>query len=107
MKPKIIEFKDETELLILVKELATKGIKKENMYVMAYDNHIKKELATKANISIIGFIEEGVETFVKNIFKSQTEKTQAILQKLGLDLTEARVIEEKLTEGKTLLLYKI
>lgn len=106
MKPHIIEFKDETELMISVKELVTKGIKKENMYIMAYDKQIKKELATKADISTIGLIEEGVETFVKNIFRNQTEKTKSILQELGLDLTEAKVIEEKLSEGKILLLYK-
>lgn len=105
MKPKVTEFQDDTELMKEVKNLAANGIDKENLYVMSHDTDRDKRVAESVDASTIGAGEEGLDTFVKNIFRKKGDKLRAEFEKLGFDHTEAEVLESKLDKGKILLLH--
>ena len=104
MKPKITEYHDDTELMKEVKNLAAQGVDKENLYVMSHDSDRDKRVADSVDAGTIGIKEEGLDTFVKNIFRKKGDELRAQFEELGFDQTEAKVLESKLDEGKILLL---
>lgn len=106
MKPKVLEFHDDTKLMEEVKNLSAQGISKENLYVISHDDDRDKRVADNVDASTIGIEEEGLDTFVKNIFRKKGDELRAQFEELGFDHTEAEVLEGKLDEGKILLLHK-
>ncbi len=105
MKPKIIEFQDDTKLMAEVKNLAAQGVHKDNLYVMSHDDDRDKRVADSVDAETVGLGEEGLDTFVKNIFRKKGDELRAQFEELGFDHTEAEVLENKLDEGKILLLH--
>ena len=106
MKPKVIEFHDDTELMSEVKNLSAQGVSKEDLYVISHDSDRDKRVAENVDVSTVGVKEEGLDTFVKNIFRKKGDELRAQFKELGFDHTEAEVLEGKLDEGKILLLHK-
>lgn len=106
MKPEVLEFHDDTKLMEEVKNLSAQGISKENLYVISHDDDRDKRVAESVDASTIGMEEEGLNTFVKNIFRKKGDELRAKFTELGFDDTEAKVLESKLDEGKILLLHK-
>lgn len=106
MKPKVTEFQDDTKLMAEVKNLAAQGVNKDNLYVLSHDDDRDKRVAGSVDASTVGAEEEGLGTFVKNIFRKKGEELRAQFEELGFNQTEAEVLESKLDEGKILLLHK-
>lgn len=106
MKPKVIEFHNDEELMQEVKNLSAQGVSKDNLYVVAHDEDREKKVADTTDASTIGIGEEGLDTFVKNIFRKKGDELRAQFEELGFDHTEAEVLEGKLDEGKILLMHK-
>ena len=106
MLPKVIEFDDDTKLMEEVKNLAAQGVSKDNLYVISHDDDRDKRVADSVDASTVGVGEEGLDTYVKNIFRQKGDELRAQFEELGFDPTEAEVLEGKLDEGKILLLHK-
>src|SRR5690625_1737668 len=106
MLPKVIEFDDDTKLMEEVKNLAAQGVSKDNLYVISHDNNRDIRVANSVDATTIGIGEEGLYTYVKNIFRQKGDELRDQYEELGFDTTEAEVLEGKLDEGKILLLHK-
>src|SRR5699024_10312859 len=106
MLPKVIECDDDTKLMEEVKNLAAQGASKDNHYFFSHDDDRDKRVADSVDTSTVAVGEEGLETFVKNIFRQKGDELRAQFEELGFDPTEAEVLEGKLDEGKILLLHK-
>ena len=72
---------------------------------MSHDSDRDTKVADSVDASTVGMKEEGLDTFVKNIFRKKGDELRAQFEKLGFDHTEAKVLESKLDEGKILLLH--
>src|SRR5699024_1193530 len=106
MKPKVIEFHDDEKLMSEFKKLSAEGVSKEDLYVISHDSDRDKRVADNVDASTVGAKEEGLGTYVKNIFRKKGDELRAQFEELGFDHTEAEVLEGKLDEGKILLLQK-
>src|SRR5699024_10102844 len=106
MLPKVIEFDDDTKLMEEVKNLAAKGVSKDNIYVISHDDDRDKRVADNVDDSTVSIGKEGLDNYVKNIFRQKGDELRAQFEELGFDPTEAEVLEGKLDEGKILLLHK-
>src|SRR5699024_813392 len=85
MLPKVIEFDDDTKLMEEVKNLAAQGVSKDNLYVLSHDDDRDKRVADSVDASTVGVGEEGLETFVKNIFRQKGDELRAQFEELGFD----------------------
>src|SRR5699024_12045385 len=74
MLPKVIEFADDTKLMEEVKKLAAQGVSKDNLYVISHDVDRDKRVAYCVDASTVGIGEEGLDTYVKNIFRQKGDE---------------------------------
>lgn len=106
MKPTVKEFQDDIALVEEVQEQATKGVKKENLYVISHDDDRTNRIAGKVDANKIGIEEEGLVNAVENIFRQKGDELREKFMDLGFNKIEADALEEKLDHGKILLLIK-
>lgn len=106
MKPIIKEFQDDKILMEEVKIQSQKGISKDNLYVISHDHDRTERVAENTGANTVGIHEEGLATYVSNIFKSKGDELRTKLQELGFSQQEANIYEEKLDRGKILLVIK-
>lgn len=104
MKPAVIEFNDDTALMNEVKSLASKGVSKEELYVMSHDDDRTDRVADNVDANKVGLKELGFETYVSNMFSKKGDELRAKLEELGFSKQEADNYEEKLDEGTILLI---
>ncbi len=104
MKPVVEEFKNDTELMNVVKSLSSKGISKENLYVLSHDDDRTDRVADKVDANKIGINEMGFDTYVSNIFSKKGDELRSQLKELGFSQQEANNYEEKLDQGTILLI---
>ncbi len=104
MKPTVKEYMDDTALVTEVKELTAQGIDKEDLYVLTHDDDRTNRLADNADINTIGIAEEGLGTAVGNMFRDKGDELREKLQQMGYSQFESEELEEKLDQGKVLLL---
>src|SRR5699024_818986 len=103
---KVIEFDDDTKLMEDVKNLAAQVVSKDILYFISHYYDCDKKVVVSVDASTVGIGEEGLDTYVKNIFRQKGDELRAQFEELGFDPTEAEVLEGKLDEGKILLLHK-
>ncbi len=104
MKPVIQEFKDDTELMHVVKSLSEKGVSKDNLYVMSHDDDRTNRVADSVDANKVGMSEVGFDTYVSNIFSKKGDQLRSQLEELGFSEMEANNYEEKLDQGTILLI---
>lgn len=104
MKPVVKEFKDDTELMEEVKSLSAKGVSKDSLYVMSHDDDRTERIAEGAGASKVGIKEEGLGTYISNIFNKKGDQLRSQLKELGFSELEADTYEEKLDHGTVLLI---
>jgi len=104
MKPVVEEFKDDTELMNVVKSLSSKDVSKENLYVLSHDDDRTDRVADKVDANKIGINEMGFDTYVSNIFSKKGDELRSQLKVLGFSQQEANNYEEKLDQGTILLI---
>src|SRR5699024_3170653 len=81
-----------------------KGIDKADIYVLTHDDDRTNRLADNVNINTIGIEEEGLGTAVGNMFRNKGDELRGKLQNMGYSSIESEKLEEKLDQGKVLLL---
>lgn len=104
MKPTIKEFLNDEDLVSEIQELSAKGIPRNDLYVLAHDDDRTKRLADRAVANTIGIEEQGLGTAVGNIFRHKGNELRTKLQQFGYTEIESEQLEEKLDNGKVLLL---
>ncbi|RBW70926.1 general stress protein [Bacillus taeanensis] len=104
--PLVKEYESGMSLINDVKQLETKGVSQDNIYVLAHEEGRTKQVADKADINTIGLKEQGLGTSLKNVFQSTGDELRNKMEEVGLSQMEAKEYEEKLDEGKILLIVK-
>jgi adenylosuccinate synthase len=106
LKPTVKEFYNDKELISEVEKLSSQGISKKNLYVLSHDDDRTERVADNANANEIGARETGIGTAVGNMIVSKGDELRNQLQEMGFSKEEADQYEEKLDEGKILLLVQ-
>jgi hypothetical protein len=103
-KPLVREYTNDAELQKDVISLKNRGVDKEDVYVLSHDDERTNRVSDKAGANTIGLSEMDLETAVGNIFKKKGDELRAKLQEVGFSEQEASRYEEKLDEGRILML---
>ncbi|MCU4844063.1 general stress protein [Bacillus cereus] len=103
-KPVVYEYQNEQEVVMKVKELELQGIHQDDIYVLTHEKHITKKIADDTNTNTIGVKEQGLDTSIINFFSKKGDELRNQMEEMGLSKEEANLYEEKLDQGKMLLL---
>lgn len=103
-KPVVYEYQNEQEVVMKVKELELKGIHQDDIYVLTHEKHITKKIADDTNTNTIGVKEQGLGTSIINFFSKKEDELRNQMEEMGLSKEEANLYEEKLDQGRILLL---
>lgn len=77
---------------------------KVSLYVLAHDKHLTKRIADDTNTNTIGVKEQGLGTSIINFFSKKGDELRNQMEEMGLSKEEANLYEEKLDQGRILLL---
>ncbi|HFK1717921.1 general stress protein [Bacillus cereus] len=103
-KPVVHEYQNEQEVVMKVKELELQGIHQDDIYVLAHEKHRAERIADDTNTNMIGVKEQGLGTSIINFFSRKGDELRNQMEEMGLSREEANLYEEKLDQGKILLL---
>ncbi|PHF61885.1 general stress protein [Bacillus wiedmannii] len=103
-KPVVHEYDNEHVVVIKVKELELQGIQQDDIYVLTHEKHLTKKIADDTNTNTIGVKEQGLGTSIINFFSKKGDELRNQMEEMGLSKDEANLYEEKLDQGKILLL---
>ncbi len=103
-KPIVREYVNDEELKNDVKELQNRGLDKDDVYVISHDEDRTNRVAGNADANTVGVKEMGLDTAVGNIFNKKGDELRAKFKEMGLSQQEANQYEERLDEGRILML---
>lgn len=106
MKPTYKEFQNDEQVVGAVQELKAQGVHENDLYVITHDDDRTKRVADNADANTVGVGDVGLDTYVKNVFRSKGDELRAQFQELGFTSGEAEQLEEKLDHGKVILVVK-
>jgi hypothetical protein len=106
MKPTYKEFQNDDQVVGAVQELKTRGVHENDIYVITHDDDRTKRVADNADANTVGAGDVGLDTYVKNVFRSKGDELRAQFENLGFTTGEAEQLEEKLDHGKVILVVK-
>jgi Tat protein secretion system quality control protein TatD with DNase activity len=106
MKPTYKEFQNDEQVVGAVQELKTRGVHENDIYVITHDDDRTKRVADNADANTVGVGDVGLDTYVKNVFRSKGDELRAQFEDLGFTPGEAEQLEEKLDHGKVILVVK-
>ncbi|KEZ49336.1 general stress protein [Metabacillus indicus] len=104
MKPTVKEYTNDEVLKQDVNELKNQGIDKQDIYILSHDDERTNRVAGNADANTIGLSEMGLGSAVGNIFSKKGDELRTKLEEIGFSKEEAERYEEKLDEGKILLM---
>ncbi|SMD41176.1 general stress protein [Bacillus sp. JKS001846] len=103
-KPVVHEYQNEQEVVMKVKELELQGIHQDDIYVLAHEKQRTERISDGTNTNTIGVKEQGLGTSIINFFSRKGDELRNQMEEMGLSREEANLYEEKLDQGKILLL---
>ncbi|GCF76726.1 general stress protein [Bacillus cereus] len=103
-KPVVQEYENEQEVVMKIKELELQGIRQDDIYVLTHEKHLTKKIADDTNTNTIGVKEQGLGTSIINFFSKKGDELRNQMEEMGLSKEEANLYEEKLDQGRILLL---
>ncbi|PFO63070.1 general stress protein [Bacillus cereus] len=103
-KPVVHEYQNEQEVVMKVKELELQGIHQDDIYVLAHEKQRTERISDDTNTNTIGVKEQGLGTSIINFFSRKGDELRNQMEEMGLSREEANLYEEKLDQGKILLL---
>ena len=103
-KPVVHDFENEQEVVMKVKELELQGIRQDDIYVLTHEKHLTKKIADDTNTNTIGIKEQGLGISIINFFSQKGDELRNQMEEIGLSKEEVNLYEEKLDQGKILLL---
>ncbi|KGX91637.1 general stress protein [Pontibacillus halophilus JSM 076056 = DSM 19796] len=106
MKPFVREYTNDEVLKDDVQKLSNNGIHKDNIYLMTHDDDRTERLADSTDANTVGLNEMNMKEAVGNLFNKKGDELRNKLQDLGFSASEAETYEERLDEGKVLLMVQ-
>ncbi|MDQ0207140.1 YflT domain-containing protein [Alkalicoccobacillus murimartini] len=106
MKPVYKEFKNDEEVVTAVQSLKTQGVHEDNIYVITHDDDRTNRIADNADANTVGVSETGLGTSIKNVFRKKGDELRAKFEEIGFSEQEAKLLEDKLDQGKVILAIK-
>ncbi|TXR88491.1 general stress protein [Bacillus sp. BF9-10] len=103
-KPVVHEYDNEHEVVMKVNELELQGIHQDDIYVLTHEKHLTKKITDDTNTNTIGVKEQGLGTSIINFFSKKGDELRNQMEEMGLSKEEANLYEEKLDQGRILLL---
>jgi len=100
------EFSNDEEVVNAVNSIKTKGINEDTIYVITHDDDRTKRVADNADANTVGASETGLGTAAKNIFRKKGDELRAQFEKLGFTTAESENSEDKLDQGKIIVVVK-
>jgi hypothetical protein len=88
------------------KEIANfmmEGFTKNEIYLVAHDKNRSENLTDALDINDIGVGEQGILEVVANVFRSRGDELRSKLESLGLSAAAAERCEEKMDQGKVIV----
>ncbi|WP_374561169.1 general stress protein [Sinobaca sp. H24] len=76
------------------------------MYIITHDKERTNRLADEADANTAGAKEQGIGESIKNVFRKQGDELRAKFQELGYTEAKAEELEDKLDDGKVILVVK-
>ncbi|AKO94737.1 general stress protein [Priestia filamentosa] len=104
MKPVVREYTNDELLKEDVKKLQVQGVDAKDIYVLSHDDERTNRVANNADANTIGIKEMGLGTAASNLFNKKGDELRHKLSEVGLSKTEAEMYEEKLDQGKVLVI---
>ncbi|MEH7334254.1 general stress protein [Neobacillus drentensis] len=86
-----------------IEQFIMDGYTKDEIYLLAHDQHRSEDLTDQLDISSIGVAEEGVLDSLANVFRTRGDELRSKLESLGLSTNEAERFEEELDHGKVVV----
>ncbi|MDN3018026.1 general stress protein [Paenibacillus sp. BSR1-1] len=86
-----------------IEQFIMDGYKKDEIYLLAHDQHRSEDLTDQLDISNVGVAEEGVLDSLANVFRTRGDELRSKLESLGLSTNEAEHFEEELDHGKVVV----
>ncbi|GEL08677.1 general stress protein [Salisediminibacterium halotolerans] len=106
MQPNYREFYDDLEVVDAVTNLKEKGVSPNNIYILTHDEERTKRVADNADANVIGLDEENIGTVAKNLVRKKGDELRARLMEIGFEDHTADELEDKLDQGKVLVILK-
>lgn len=106
MEPFYKEYLNDDEAVTAVDRLKTQGISEDNIYIITHDKERTNRLADEADANTAGAKEQGIGESIKNVFRKQGDELRAKFQELGYTEAKAEELEDKLDDGKVILIVK-
>ncbi|MFB5661812.1 general stress protein [Alteribacillus sp. HJP-4] len=106
MTPFYKEFSNDEEAVGAVQLLKSKDIHEDNIFVISHDDDHTQRVADRADANKVGAKETGLSTSVKNIFRKKGDELRAKFEELGYTENQAEELENKLDEGKVIVIVK-
>ena len=106
MNPYYKHYENEEEVVQAVNTLKADGVPEDDIYVITHDDERTDRIARHADANTVGANEVGIGTTIKNFFRKQGDELRAQFEELGFTHQEAEQLEEKLDEGKVILVVK-
>ncbi|MBM7580296.1 general stress protein [Jeotgalibacillus terrae] len=96
------EFTNDEEVVNAIGSIKAKGVNEDTIYVVTHDDDRTKRIADNADANTPG----GFASKAKNIFNKKGDELRDQFQHLGFTASEAEALEEKLDEGKVIVVVK-
>ncbi|KIL52764.1 general stress protein [Jeotgalibacillus campisalis] len=100
------EFSNDEEVVNAVNSIKTRGVNEDTIYVVTHDDDRTKRVADNADANTVGASEVGFGTAAKNVFRKKGDELRAQFEKLGFTQAEADTLEDKLDQGKIIVVVK-
>lgn len=106
MKPIVVDFSDDINLIAEIDTHIRNGVSRDNLYVISHDDDRTKRIIDQVNVNEVGMKEEGFKVAVENFFNSKGDELRAKFEAMEFSPEEAEHMEQMLDHGKVLLLIK-
>lgn len=101
MKPTVKAFQDDIGLLNELRRQSSKGISKDSLHVFAHDDD-----RTDCIVGDSGAAPADIADLVVERYNERDHELHIVFRRFGFDSDESRDLEEKLENGKILLLIE-
>jgi hypothetical protein len=103
MHPLYKEFQNDQEVVDAVTEIKEKGVSEDDVYILTHDEERTKRVADNADANTVGTADMNFGTAAKNVFRKKGDELRAKFEELGFSKDMANELEEKLDEGKVIV----
>lgn len=103
LKPFVLEFNNEQEVVNAVEELVSRGVPQDDLFVLTHDHDRTERLTDKTDAAALEANAHDLRASMEDSFQNRGELLRHKMEEIGLSKEEARLYEEKLDQGKVLL----